>query len=124
MVRAYAYTVIDVSAPLRCFHPRCLATSQNVVSAFHEDPHTINSWYLRIGITVRVERKGKLKPLEKPFPVFWQGLRIVPTSRYPHHVVRSAAKNSVVTITIDAPAGTTGKLVLSKGWACEEGFVP
>ena len=30
------------------------------------------------------------------------------------------AKDSVVTVAVDAPAGTTGKLVLSKGWACEQ----
>ncbi|KAJ5771389.1 uncharacterized protein N7511_003440 [Penicillium nucicola] len=34
------------------------------------------------------------------------------------------AKNSVVTIMVDAPSGTSGKLILSKDWACKEGFVP
>lgn len=33
------------------------------------------------------------------------------------------AKDSIVTVIIDAPAGTSGKLVLSKDWACEEEFV-
>lgn len=34
------------------------------------------------------------------------------------------AKDSVVTVEIRSPVGTTGRLSLSKEWACEEGFVP
>lgn len=34
------------------------------------------------------------------------------------------AKDSVVTVEIRSPVGTTGRHALSKEWVCEEGFVP
>ncbi|KAJ5385842.1 hypothetical protein N7509_008383 [Penicillium cosmopolitanum] len=45
----------------------------------------------------------------------------VPTPHGPLSVAWTV-RSSVVTVTIDAPAGTTGKLVLSQGWACQGEF--
>jgi hypothetical protein len=46
----------------------------------------------------------------------------VPTPHGPLSIAWTA-KSSVVTVIIDAPAGTTGRLVLSKDWACQGGLV-
>ncbi|KAJ6030982.1 hypothetical protein N7540_001714 [Penicillium herquei] len=45
----------------------------------------------------------------------------VPTPHGPLSVAWTVHK-SVVTVNIDAPAGTTGKLILSKDWACQGEF--